>query len=66
MRLSASSRIGSGGVHGRAHDLVATPALAAAPSNDDRANAQVVHVPSTVTGTTVDATIQQGETRVRL
>lgn len=43
--------------------VVTTPAMAAAPSNDDRAHAQVVHVPSTVTGTTVDATVETGERR---
>jgi hypothetical protein len=41
--------------------VVTTPAMAAAPSNDDRANARVVAVPSAVTGTTVDATVQTGE-----
>lgn len=39
------------------------PAMAAAPSNDNRADAQAVHLPSTVTGSTVDATVQKGEDR---
>lgn len=40
------------------------PAAAApAPSNDNRANAQVVAVPSTVVGTTVGATLETGEQR---
>jgi hypothetical protein len=43
--------------------VAAAPAMAAAPSNDNRANAQVVNVPSVVTGTTVDATLEQGEDR---
>ena len=43
--------------------VLATPALAAAPANDNRADAQVVDVPSTVTGTTVDATVETGERR---
>ena len=43
--------------------VMATPAMAAAPSNDNRADAQVVDVPSKVTGTTVDATVETGERR---
>jgi hypothetical protein len=43
--------------------VMTTPAMAAAPSNDNRADAQVVDVPSKVTGTTVDATIENGERR---
>lgn len=41
--------------------LAAAPALAAAPSNDNRANAQVVHLQDRVTGMTVDATVESGE-----
>ena len=37
------------------------PAMAAPPPNDNRADAQAVDVPSTTTGTTVDATDEPGE-----
>jgi hypothetical protein len=43
--------------------VMTTPATAAAPSNDNRADAQVVGVPAKVTGTTVDATTETGERR---
>lgn len=39
----------------------AAPAFADPPPNDNRADAQVVVVPTTVTGTTVDATVEPGE-----
>src|SRR5689334_6451387 len=39
----------------------ASAALAAPPSNDDRANAQDVTVPGSVDGTTVDATQEEDE-----
>jgi hypothetical protein len=36
-------------------------AVSAQPPNDDRANAAVIAVPSTVRGTTVGATLESGE-----
>ncbi|MEA2427031.1 MAG: hypothetical protein QOF37_659 [Thermoleophilaceae bacterium] len=41
--------------------LAPASALAAAPANDDRANAQVVHIPANVDGTTADSTRETGE-----
>ena len=41
--------------------LLAPAAQAAPPSNDDRGNAQALSVPSTVRGTTVDATTEPNE-----
>ena len=41
--------------------LLAPAAQAAPPPNDGRADAQVLTVPSTVRGTTVDATTEEGE-----
>lgn len=40
---------------------LAVPAFAAAPSNDDRGDARAVSVPSTLTGTTRDATAQRND-----
>ena len=44
-----------------AFGLLAPAAQAAPPPNDDRGNAQALAVPSTVRGTTVDATTEAGE-----
>src|SRR5215203_356735 len=44
-----------------AFGLLAPAAQAAPPPNDDRGNAQALAVPSTVRGTTVDATSEGGE-----
>jgi hypothetical protein len=41
--------------------LPATPALAAPPDNDDRANAERINPPQTVNGTVRDATVQNNE-----
>ena len=41
--------------------VAAAVALAAPPSNDNRENAEVVQIPSTTTGTTVEATREPGE-----
>jgi hypothetical protein len=44
-----------------AFGLLASAAQAAPPANDDRGSAQALAVPSTVRGTTVDATAEAGE-----
>jgi hypothetical protein len=44
-----------------AFGLLASSAQAAPPGNDDRGSAQALAVPSTVRGTTVDATLEAGE-----
>ena len=44
-----------------AFGLLASAAQAAPPTNDDRGSAQALAVPSTVRGTTVDATDEAGE-----
>jgi hypothetical protein len=41
--------------------IAAVPVLAAAPNNDDRANARALSVPSTVDGTTRESTVQSNE-----
>ena len=41
--------------------IAAAVAMAEPPSNDNRDNAQVVQIPSTTAGTTVEATREQGE-----
>jgi hypothetical protein len=46
---------------GTAAILVAIPALAAPPNNDDRANARALSVPSTVEGTTRESTLQPND-----
>ena len=41
--------------------IAVIPALAAAPSNDDRANARAMSVPSTVNGTTRESTLEDND-----
>src|SRR3954454_22903779 len=54
-------RIALGGVLVTALLVCAAIALAAPPSNDDRANAQQIQLGSTTNGTTTDATAEEGE-----
>src|SRR5688572_32859099 len=41
--------------------IAAVPAVAAAPNNDDRANARAVSVPSTINGTTRESTLESND-----